>query len=144
MGGEVPSSYYLSNNGPVAKDYMETMSIGAGGRKKMKYKIDVPFSILRCTLLFSIAISLFNLNEPISNRWEFMTEGGDIKFRVYYKNSKGIINEFVSLSRVDSHLGMEEGQVMCEEIGKCKFKSSLYFHIHVKLHCTNLVSIRCF
>ena len=49
MGGEVPSSYYLSNNGPVAKDYMETMVIiaGAGGKKKIKYKVDVPFSVLR-------------------------------------------------------------------------------------------------
>ena len=29
MGGEVHSSYYLSNNGPVAKDYLkETTSIG--------------------------------------------------------------------------------------------------------------------
>jgi hypothetical protein len=49
MGGEVPKSYYLSNNGPVAKDYMETMVIiaGAGGKKKMKYKIDIAFSVLR-------------------------------------------------------------------------------------------------
>ena len=51
MGGEVPSSYYLSNNGPVAKDYMETISIGAGGRKKMKFKVDVPFSVLRYSLV---------------------------------------------------------------------------------------------
>jgi hypothetical protein len=49
MGGEVPSSYYLSNNGPIAKDYMETMVIiaGAGGKKKLKHKVDVPFSVLR-------------------------------------------------------------------------------------------------
>jgi hypothetical protein len=26
---------------------METMSIGAGGRKKMKFKVDVPNSVLR-------------------------------------------------------------------------------------------------
>nr|CAH0108700.1 unnamed protein product [Daphnia galeata] len=46
MGGEVHSSYYLSNNGSVAKDYMkETMSIGAGGKKKFKYKVDVSLSI---------------------------------------------------------------------------------------------------
>ena len=49
MGGEVPASYYLSNNGPIAKDYMETMTIiaGAGGRKKMKYNVDAAFSTLR-------------------------------------------------------------------------------------------------
>ncbi|EFX62164.1 hypothetical protein DAPPUDRAFT_120465 [Daphnia pulex] len=97
MGGEVPSSYYLSNNPPVAKDYMETMSIGAGGRKKMKFKVDVPNSVLR---------------------WEFITEGGDIKFRVYSKDSKGNTFDFVPLSRVDSHLDMEEGEITCEEPGK--------------------------
>ncbi|XP_046633824.1 SEC14-like protein 2 [Daphnia pulicaria] len=97
MGGEVPSSYYLSNNPPVAKDYMETMSIGAGGRKKMKFKVDVPNSVLR---------------------WEFITEAGDIKFRVYSKDSKGSAFDFVPLSRVDSHLDMEEGEITCEEPGK--------------------------
>ena len=49
MGGEVPRSYYLSNNLPVPKHYMETANIiaGAGGRKKLKYKIDIPFSVLK-------------------------------------------------------------------------------------------------
>jgi hypothetical protein len=49
MGGEVPYSYYLSNSAPVPKDYMETINIiaGAGGFKKLKYKIDVANSILR-------------------------------------------------------------------------------------------------
>ena len=47
MGGEVPYSYYLSNSPPVAKDYMETLNIGAGGLKRLKYKIDVANSILR-------------------------------------------------------------------------------------------------
>jgi hypothetical protein len=60
MGGEVHSSYYLSNNGPVAKDYMkETMSIGAGGKKKFKYKVDVPLSVLRYIL--SLRCSLVSL-----------------------------------------------------------------------------------
>jgi hypothetical protein len=49
MGSEVPYSYYLSNSAPVPKDYMETINIiaGAGGFKKLKYKIDVANSILR-------------------------------------------------------------------------------------------------
>lgn len=49
MGEEVPRSYYLSNNLPIPKDYMESSNIiaGAGGWKKIKYKVDVPFSILR-------------------------------------------------------------------------------------------------
>ncbi|XP_046633868.1 SEC14-like protein 2 isoform X1 [Daphnia pulicaria] len=103
MGGEVPASYYLSNNGPVAKDYMETMTIiaGAGGRKKMKYKVDVASSILK---------------------WEFMTEGGDIRFRVYTKNAKGSEEDLVLPCRVDSHLAMEEGQMACDEPGKYVFE----------------------
>jgi hypothetical protein len=49
MGGEVPLTYYLKKNTPVAKDYMETMVIiaGAGGRKKLKFKVDVPCSVMR-------------------------------------------------------------------------------------------------
>ena len=48
-GGEVPLSYYLSNSAPVAKDYMESANIiaGAGGWKKLKFKVDVPNSVLR-------------------------------------------------------------------------------------------------
>ncbi len=63
MGGEVPATYYLSNNGPVAKDYMETITIiaGAGGRKKMKYKVDVASSILK------LVVNVINNNNIITN-----------------------------------------------------------------------------
>ncbi|EFX85396.1 hypothetical protein DAPPUDRAFT_238038 [Daphnia pulex] len=99
MGGEVPYSYYLSNSAPVPKDYMETINIiaGAGGFKKLKYKIDVANSILR---------------------WEFMTEGGDIGFKVYYKSAEEGIVDLVPLSRIESHLITEEGQYICEDPGK--------------------------
>nr|CAH0109450.1 unnamed protein product [Daphnia galeata] len=96
MGGKVPTSYYLSNNLPVAKDYMKTMTIGAGGKKKMKYDVDIARSILK---------------------WEFMTEGGDIKYRIYNKNSN-VTNDFVPLSQVDSHMVMEEGEIICYEPGQ--------------------------
>ena len=49
MGSKVSTSYYLSNNQPVAKDYMKTMTIGAGGKKKMKYDIGIARSILKYT-----------------------------------------------------------------------------------------------
>jgi hypothetical protein len=54
------------------------------------------------------------------NRWEFMTEGGDIRFRVYTKNAKGSEEDLVLPCRVDSHLAMEEGQMACDEPGKCE------------------------
>lgn len=49
MGGEVPQSYYLCNNAPIAKKYMETLHVfaGVGGRKKLKYKIETVPSVMR-------------------------------------------------------------------------------------------------
>ena len=49
-----------------------------------------------------------------------MTEGGDIRFRVYIKKSKGNVVDVIPLDRVDSHLAMEEGQMACDEPGKCE------------------------
>jgi len=45
----VPHEYYLSNSAPQPKDGMETMTViaGAGGKKKIKFKVDVINSILR-------------------------------------------------------------------------------------------------
>ena len=41
-----------------------------------------------------------------------MTEGGDIKYRIYNKNSN-VTNDFVPLSQVDSHMVMEEVEIIC-------------------------------
>ena len=48
-----------------------------------------------------------------------MTEGGDIGFRVYYKDSEGVVEDLVSLSRIESHLVIEEGEIVCNRTGKC-------------------------
>lgn len=100
MGGKVPESYYLSNNAPVAKDYMETMNVMAGGKKKLKFKIDAADSTMS---------------------WEFMTEGGDVEFRIYKKDSKDHDN-LIPSSRVDSHLIMEEGHIKCHQPGNYVFE----------------------
>jgi hypothetical protein len=57
------------------------------------------------------------------NRWEFMTEGGDIGFRVYYKSDEEGIVDLVPLSRIESHLVTEEGEFVSEKPGKCKYFS---------------------
>ena len=50
-----------------------------------------------------------------------MSEGGDLAYRIYYKSSIDEANvDLVPLDRVDSHLRYEEGQVTCENAGKCK------------------------
>ncbi|XP_046460824.1 SEC14-like protein 2 [Daphnia pulex] len=121
MGGEVPQTYYLKNSAPVPKDNMQTVNIiaGAGGRKKLKLNVTIARSVLR---------------------WEFMTEGGDIRYRVYIKKSKGNVVDVIPLDRVDSHLMMEEGQFTCDEPGKYVFEfdntfsylrtKKLHYHIY--------------
>ena len=56
-----------------------------------------------------------------------MTEGGDIGFRVYHvstasqnSSSKEEIVELVPVSRIESHLVMEEGEIICDYVGKCE------------------------
>ena len=48
MGGEVPREYYMSNTPPVPKEGMETLNLiaGAGGFKKLKFKVEQVGSIL--------------------------------------------------------------------------------------------------
>ncbi|XP_057372735.1 SEC14-like protein 2 [Daphnia carinata] len=100
MGGKVPESYYLSNNTPVPKDYMTTMNITAGGKKKLRFEINSAGSTIR---------------------WEFMTEGGDVGFRIYKKDSKDK-DDLIPNERVDSHLIMEEGQIECRQPGNYVFE----------------------
>lgn len=48
-----------------------------------------------------------------------MTEGGDIGFRVYYKDPQEGVVDFIPLDRIESHLVTEEGEIICEKAGKC-------------------------
>lgn len=48
-----------------------------------------------------------------------MTEGGDIGFRVYYKDPQDGVVDFIPLDRIESHLVTEEGEIICEKSGKC-------------------------
>jgi hypothetical protein len=56
-------------------------------------------------------------------RWEFMTEEGDIGFRLYYVKSRGGKKfDVVNMERVESHLVMEEGEIVCTRPVLCKFQ----------------------
>lgn len=123
MAGEVPRSYYLSSKVPVPKDNMETSNILAGSRKKIKLKIDVPLSVIRYVVLVKL-IKIVIKVKNFSTRWEFMTEGGDIGFRVYYKDPHGDVVDLLPLTRIESHLIMEEGEITCEQAGKRELFSS--------------------
>jgi len=101
MGGPVPKEYYLINNAPTPKKYMQALNIMAGGKKKLKFKVDQGNSTLS---------------------WEFLSEGGDVDFRVYYKNTDGIANDLIPRNRVQSHLFMEEGEIICDLPGEYVFE----------------------
>lgn len=60
-----------------------------------------------------------------------MTEGGDIGFRVYHvpDETKEDVIEMVPESRIESHLVMEEGEIVCDYIGKCKY--NIFYHLIV-------------
>ncbi|KAI9561267.1 hypothetical protein GHT06_012223 [Daphnia sinensis] len=92
MGGQVPSSYYLDMEKPVPKAGMTSLLISCGTKKKLEYEIVAPYSTLK---------------------FEFMTEGGDIGFRVYYVENEKDKVDVVSSVRLDSHLMMEEGEIVC-------------------------------
>ena len=47
-----------------------------------------------------------------------MSEGGDIGFCVSFKNTETGV-DLLPRDRVDCHLIMEEGQIICDQIGKC-------------------------
>ena len=47
MGAEIPKSLYFSYNKPVPRDGMEVVTISMGSKKKFRFDIDIPNSILR-------------------------------------------------------------------------------------------------
>lgn len=50
-----------------------------------------------------------------------MTEEGDIGFGVYFSECNDEKIELVPVERVDSHLQMEEGEVVCSKRCTCRF-----------------------
>ncbi|EFX85317.1 hypothetical protein DAPPUDRAFT_237865 [Daphnia pulex] len=91
-GGEVPQSYYLDIVKPTPKKNMTSISVASGSKKKLEYKIIQSNSVLR---------------------WEFMTEDGDIGFSAYYVERNGEKVDLMSSERIQSHLMMEEGELLC-------------------------------
>ena len=122
MGGQVPKEYYLINNAPTAKKYMQALSIMAGGKKKLKFKVEKANSTLRYFYLTKVNLLslLMQMSYFLFFSWEFLSEGGDVDFRVYHKSTEGIANDLIPRNRVQSHLFMEEGELVCDLAGECK------------------------
>ena len=55
--------------------------------------------------------------------WEFISENGDIAYRICRKikdNKGAALNELlVPLERVESHMFLEKGQIICDVAGSC-------------------------
>ncbi|XP_046460797.1 SEC14-like protein 2 [Daphnia pulex] len=92
LGGEVPQSYYMEAIKPTPNKNMTSLSIPSGSKKKLEFKVIQSNSILK---------------------WEFMTEDGDIGFGVHYVERNGDKFDLVNNERVESHLMMEEGELLC-------------------------------
>lgn len=54
-------------------------------------------------------------------RWEFMTEEGDIGFTAYYLERNGERVDIVTNDRVQSHITMEEGEIICVRPVLCTY-----------------------
>ena len=69
-------------------------------------------------------------------RWEFISTGGDIGFRVYYHrdgHQENDILDLVSSDRIQAHLITEEGQIICDTAGKCTTHFFIFVNWIVKL-----------
>ena len=53
-------------------------------------------------------------------RLEFMSENGDIAYRVYHKCPSKGETELLPLQRVDSHRMMQKYEATCSSLGECK------------------------
>jgi hypothetical protein len=68
-----------------------------------------------------------------------MTEDGDIGFRLYYvKTQSGEKFDVVKNERVESHLMMEEGEIICSQPVLCMFPKTL-----IQFNCNKLKKLKC-
>ena len=57
--------------------------------------------------------------------WEFISENGDVAYRICrtIQDNKGaaLTELVVPLERVESHMFLEKGQIICDVAGSCNF-----------------------
>lgn len=98
-GGEVPKSYYVSEN--VNKEEFENTTVKAGSK-------------------FTKEVEIIAANTKIV--YKFITNDFDIKFSVEYKpQGDGECVTLINERKFDSQLTMEEGEIICEGVGTYLF-----------------------
>ncbi|XP_028980943.2 SEC14-like protein 2 isoform X3 [Esox lucius] len=101
-GGNVPSSYYVQNNG-VKVQYNHSVTISRGSALSLEYDITTPSSILR---------------------WQFASDGADIGFGVFMRTQVGGGDQklgdmmlVLPSERYNSHMVPEDRTLTCTEPG---------------------------
>ena len=66
-----------------------------------------------------------NIKNYFHFRWQFISEGNDIGFGVFYRTSEGRqkagdMEEIYPSDRVNCHMVPEEDSIVCDKVGTCK------------------------
>ena len=81
----------------------------------------------------------------VTYRFEFMTEGGDISYRIYRKcTGDNVADELVPLHRVNSNFQMEICEILCEKIGQCTYHPMVnlkksFFNMNLKFSFSDVI-----
>lgn len=121
IGGKVPKSYYIETIKPEPTDNMSELVMHQGSKTKFEFEIT---------------------NYTTQLKWCFMTDNADIGFRIFYKNKAGEEVAVLCNQRVDSHVTMEEGAILCNN--QCSYvfefdNSYSYFRSKKVWYSLNLV-----
>ncbi|XP_055003184.1 SEC14-like protein 4 [Sorex araneus] len=99
-GGDVPKSYYQTNQ--VRVQYEHTATVGRGSSLQVEHEILFPGCVLR---------------------WQFASEGADIGFGIFLKTKMGErqrageMTEVLPSQRYNAHMVPEDGSLTCAEAG---------------------------
>jgi len=97
MGGLVPKSYYWESRIKNIGEWVQTIIVNSGAKQQLEYEVERSGQTLR---------------------WSFQTDQGDIAFAVYRKQGDEKI-EVVPRDRIDSHIAVEEGEIISDNAGLC-------------------------
>ena len=97
-GGKIPESYFIANrfSKSIDKSTMKILNVAKGSTQVLDFQITIPNSKIK---------------------WEFITDDYDIEFGLDFK--EGNLDPIVLFqhTRVNSHLAVEIGEILCEKKG---------------------------
>ncbi len=120
MGGLVPKSYYWESRIKNIGEWVQTIIVNSGAKQQLEYEVERSGQTLRyINKAFEIVGYPSSKTWSLSSRrWSFQTDQGDIAFAVYRKQGDEKI-EVVPRDRIDSHIAVEEGEIISDNAGLC-------------------------